>query len=468
MSKPVDDDRRSAEPAPRTEDELRELAYRDHVTGLPNRLFLHDRIEQCIKRAARVPDFRFAVLYLDLDNFKKINDTLGHDRGDILLRQVSSRIQTCLRSLDSVVRREEETAARVGGDEFIILLEGVSDSQDSVRVAERVAEALSMAFVIDGREVFAPASIGIAVNDRRYTRASDILHDADTAMYRAKSAGAGHYALFNPEMHRVARERLQVENKLREAVDDLRMRIAYQPIIEIATGRVAGVEALVRCPLDGIAADTQTIVNVAEETGLIVRIGRWVLSRAALDVKRWLAIPGVDPELRVSINLSPREIGNVALVEMFQDACERARISPDRLAVELPERVLMECDESSRIRLNQLRDLGIALNLDDFGSGHSSLTCLRRLELHTVKIDRQFTSIMFQDERYVAMARSIVDLCHALGPRVTVEGVETEEQLETVRSLGCDHAQGFLFARPMDSGDIERLLQAQNSARDAA
>ena len=450
------------------EDRLRYLAYHDVVTGLPNRAFLHERIEHCIRANQRSPDFKYALLYLDLDNFKLINDTMGHDRGDKLLQDAAQRIRGGLRGLDSIVRVEEDTAARVGGDEFIVLLEGLRDCRDSTRVAQRCLEVLAVPFRIDGREIVVRGSIGLTSSERGYVRAEDVLRDADTAMYRAKGLGKGRYVHFDPAMHEDARRRLEIENSLRSAIEKQQMSLVYQPIIDVRTGTLLAFEALLRCPLPGLLNDTQQIIKVAEETGLIVAMGGWVFERACADFGAWRARFPQAESLRLSINISRRELVAEDLTLTIASVLGRTGVPPELINVEVTESGVLHDLEEPLQRLHELRSLGIQLHMDDFGTGYSSLACLHSFPLSAVKIDRLFTANMTLDPRYVAVVRAIVTLCHALNMRVTVEGIETPEQFELVDSLGCDAAQGFLFAKPMTADAVERLLDAAPDLRLAA
>ncbi len=442
------------------EEELRYLAYHDQVTGLPNRAYLMDRIEQCIARSLRVPGYRYAVLYLDLDNFKLVNDTMGHDRGDKLLQDVAQRLRACMRTIDSVARIEEDVAARVGGDEFIVLLEGLRDLKDSARVAKRFLEVLNQPFRLDGREITVCASIGIATSERPYVRSQEVLRDADTAMYRAKSLGKGRFAMFDPEMHDAAKRRLEIESKLRDAIAHERYQLAYQPIVDVRTSELVGFEALFRCNLPGIESNPQEIINIAEETGLIIQMGRWVFRRACRDFRTWLDKFPHAKDLRISINLSRRELVDDDLIESVRTTLQEAGVPVGQVCVEITESGIIENGERAMVRLKQLRELGVQLHMDDFGTGYSSLACLHAYPLDVVKIDRAFTATMTRDTRYIAVVKAIVTLCRTLGMRVTVEGIETPEQLELVDSLGCDSAQGFLFARAMSAEAVEDLLES--------
>ena len=409
--------------------------------------------------------FRYAVLFLDLDNFKLINDTMGHDRGDKLLQDVAQRLRACMRGIDAVARVEEDVAARVGGDEFIILLEGLRDLGDAARVAQRFLEILDRPFRLDGREVTIGASVGIATSERPYVRAEEVLRDADTAMYRAKSSGKGRYAVFDPEMHDAAKRRLEIENKLREAILREQLQLAYQPIVTVRTKELVGFEALLRCRLPGLEVSTQAVVEIAEETGLIVPIGRWVLRRACEDLSAWREkFPHAGP-LRMSVNLSRRELNDDDLRAAIKDTLAETGVPVGQVCIEITESGIIENHERATTRLRDLRDLGLQLHMDDFGTGYSSLACLHTYPLDVVKIDRAFTADMTTDPKYVAVIKAIVTLCRALGMRINVEGIETAEQLELAESLGCDLAQGYLFARPMPADAVEAFLASTPSLR---
>jgi diguanylate cyclase (GGDEF)-like protein len=438
------------------------------VTGLPNRTFLLDRIEQCLRRAERSPQFGYALFYLDLDNFKLINDTMGHDRGDQLLRDVAQRLRACMRSIDSVARVEEDVAARVGGDEFIVLLEGLHDTGDSVRVAHRILESFNEPFRLDGREVVVPASIGITTSDRGYTRSEDVLRDADTAMYRAKSAGKGGYAVFDPDMHEAARLRLEIENKLRAAIDGGELRLAYQPIVDLRSGRWIALEALLRCSLEGLTVDTQTVISVAEETGLIVPLGRWVVRCACRDLRAWRDRFPAAADVQLNVNASRRELIDPDFLASVRAVLQENGLPAEVLGVEVTESGIIQGAHDAPRRLGDLRELGVRLYIDDFGTGYSSLSCLHSLPLDWVKIDREFTATMSRDARYSAVVQAIVTLCHALGMKVIVEGIETEQQRRLVESLGCDGAQGYLFAQPVSADQIAAAFERQSRASEAA
>ncbi|QKK09185.1 MAG: EAL domain-containing protein [Planctomycetota bacterium] len=450
------------------EEELRHLAYHDPVTGLPNRTYLYDRIEQCIQRSLRSPDFKYAVLFLDLDNFKLINDTMGHDRGDWLLKDVAQRLRNCMRSLDAIAKVEEDVAARVGGDEFIVLLEGIRDPEDCLRVAQRFIDILNRPFRIDGKELVVCASIGLATSSREYLQAKDVLRDADTAMYRAKSLGKGQYALFDPEMHNAAKRRLEIESRLRDTVNRERMRLSYQPIVDVQTQKLVGFEALFRCDIPGLDASPQEIINVAEDSGLIIPIGKWVFRRACRDLRQWHAEHPHSQHLRMNVNISRREIADKGLVESVRKAMADYSIPSHMITVEVTESGIFKDADLALERLRELRDLGVRLYMDDFGTGYSSLACLHSYPLDGVKIDRAFTATMIRDQRYIAVVKAIVTLCRALRMGITVEGVENPEQLELVDSLGCDSAQGYLFAKPMSADDVMILLERTPELRLAA
>jgi predicted signal transduction protein with EAL and GGDEF domain len=373
-----------------------------------------------------------------------------------------------MRAIDSVARVQEDVAARVGGDEFIILLEGLYDTRDSVRVAQRLLDEIEKPFHVAGREVVIRASVGITTSDREYARPEEVLRDADTAMYRAKSAGKGRYAVFDPEMHEAARKRLEIENELRDAVDNGVLQVAYQPIVDVRTGEWLALEALARCKLECAAADTQTIISVAEETGLIVPLGRWVLRRACADLHAWRERFPAARALSVNVNVSRRELSDSEFVREVRRLLAESGVPADRIGVEVTESGIIADAAEAAERLHHLRRIGVGLLMDDFGTGYSSLACLHSFPLDCVKIDRAFTATLGEDPRYAAVVQAIVTLCHALGMRVTVEGIETEQQRRLVEQLGCDSAQGFLIARPMSAELVSAALERAGGAAEAA
>lgn len=441
------------------ESRLRYQALHDDLTGLPNRTLLMDRLTGCVLRARRQADYRFAILFMDLDRFKVVNDSLGHAAGDELLVEFSKRIESSLRRSDTFSRINQDTIARLGGDEFVLLLDPIQDATQVCRIADRLQKILAEPFNIGGQEVFTSGSIGVAIGDSRYERAEDLLRDADMAMYRAKSSGRARYDLYDEEMHKAALTRLQVENDLRRALDGDQFAMQYQPIVDLATGRVTGFEALVRWdhPQRG-RVSPGLFIPVAEETGLIVPIGAWVLKQSCHDLKKMQERLGADRPITMSVNLSKRQINEPGLVDIVRQTIMESGIEHNRLKLEITESVVMEATESLLPVLHELRELGCQLHMDDFGTGYSSLSCMHRFPLDVIKIDRAFIVNMTDDPRYAAVVNAIVTLTHNLNMKVTAEGVETRDQLAQVLSLDCDYCQGYYFAKPLNFDDAMSLL----------
>jgi diguanylate cyclase (GGDEF)-like protein len=392
----------------------------------------------------------FAVLFLDLDRFKNINDSLGHTHGDLLLVAFAERLERTLRPID--------TLARFGGDEFAILLSGMADATDAVRVAQRIQDELSLPFVLDKNSAFATASIGIALSSTGYDRPEDILRDADTAMYRAKENGKACYEVFDHGMHARAVSRLQLESDLRQAVEQKEFCVYYQPIVSLQTGRLAGFEALVRWnhPRRGLVSPAD-FIPVAEETGLIVPIGEWVLHEACAHVREWqMAFPS-HRSLSLSVNLSGRQVAQTDLLDRIKEALASSKLNPHCLKLEITESVVMENADAATLMFKQLRSLGVQLSIDDFGTGYSSLSYLHRFPLNYLKIDRSFVTRLTTDNDN-AIVRTISTLARNLGMEVIAEGIETEEQYQQLKMLGCEYGQGYLFSHPVGHDGVLHLL----------
>jgi len=440
-----------------TKEHFRHAAFHDSLTGLPNRAMFTELLKAEIESSERLEGHKFAVLFLDLDRFKNINDSLGHTHGDLLLVAFAERLERTLRPVD--------TLARFGGDEFAILLSGMSDATDAVRVAKRIQDELTQPFVLDKNSAFATASIGIALSSSGYTRAEDILRDADIAMYRAKENGKARYELFDQVMHARAVSRLQLESDLRQAIERQEFCVYYQPIVCLQTGRLAGFEALVRWnhPRRGIVSPAD-FIPVAEETGLIVPIGQWVLSEACMQVRQWQLDSPSHRSLSLSVNLSARQVAQPDLLERINEALESSKLNAHCLKLEITESVVMENAEAAALMFKQLRSLGVQLSIDDFGTGYSSLSYLHRFPLNYLKIDRSFVTRL-TTENDNAIVRTISTLARNLGMEVIAEGIETEEQYQQLKMLGCEFGQGFLFSRPVNSKSVIHLL-AQDARRD--
>ncbi len=428
-------------------------ALHDPLTRLPNRNLFLDHVKRCYARARRREGYRFAVLFLDLDHFKAVNDGLGHAAGDELLLQMARRLQLCL--------REGDTLARQGGDEFTILLDDVRTSDDARIVASRIQEAAAQPFEISGHEVFATVSIGIALSGPGYGRPEDLLLDADTAMYRAKAQGKARSAVFDPSTREKSPQLLDLEADLRRALLRGEFRVHYLPIFDVASGAVLGVEALLRWahPKRGLVPPAQ-FGPFAEETGLIVPIGRWLLAQASRDLEGWRRLPG-HGTLRLHVNLSSKQLLQVDLLEHIDGLLREHQLAPGDLAVELSERTLQE-GEPMAVRL---RGRGLRLLVDDFGSGSSSLASLHHFQLDSLKIDQALFVGAPARSQAPDLVRTIVALARELGKPVVAEGVETAEQLAFLKELGCPAAQGFFFSPPLD-GEAARELLARAAVSD--
>ncbi|HEX9729724.1 MAG TPA: PAS domain S-box protein [Gemmatimonadales bacterium] len=436
------------------EERLIHDAFHDVLTGLPNRALFATLLERSIARLRRRNEYRFAVLFLDIDRFKVVNDSLGHLVGDKLLMAVSERLGGCLRPGDTV--------ARLGGDEFTVLLDDITGEEDALRIAERIQSELMTSFTIGTHEIFTSTSIGIALSTPHYRTPSEILRDADTAMYNAKAAGKARHEVFQQGMHQHAVTLLRLETDLRYALDRQEFRLVYQPIISLASGQLSGFEALLRWdhPERGLVAPTE-FIQLAEETGLIIGIGQWALWEACRQTSEWQAIPrnGASP-LMVSVNLSPRQFKEGDLVESVADALSVTGLPAAALKLEITESVLMDRAENSARLLDELKHSGVQVQVDDFGTGYSSLGYLHRFSLDALKIDQSFVSRIGIDMENTEIVRTIVTLARNLGMAVVAEGVETEHQRAYLETLECDQVQGFLFAGPLDVTDAEELLHS--------
>ncbi len=440
-----------------TKEHFRHAAFHDSLTGLPNRAMFTELLKAEIESSNRRDPRMFAVLFLDLDRFKNINDSLGHTHGDLLLVAFAERLERTLRPVD--------TLARFGGDEFAILITGMADATDAVRVAQRIQDELSEPFVLDKNSAFATASIGIALSSSGYDRPEDILRDADIAMYRAKENGKARYELFDHGMHARAVSRLQLESDLRQAIENKEFCVYYQPIVSLETGRLAGFEALVRWnhPRRGLVSPAD-FIPVAEETGLIVPIGQWVLNEACAQVRQWQLDSPSHRALSLSVNLSARQVAQPDLLDRIKEALAASKLNPHCLKLEITESVVMENAEAAVLMFKQLRSLGVQLSIDDFGTGYSSLSYLHRFPLNYLKIDRSFVSRLTTDNDN-AIVRTISTLARNLGMEVIAEGIETDEQYQQLKMLGCEYGQGFLFSRPVNHDGVQHLL-TQDARRD--
>jgi diguanylate cyclase (GGDEF)-like protein/PAS domain S-box-containing protein len=437
----------------RAEEQLLHDAFHDPLTGLPNRALFMDRLGHAVARAKRRGDYLFAVLFLDLDRFKTINDSLGHAIGDELLGAVARRLEACVRPGDTV--------ARLSGDEFAILLQDIEDVNAVRQVADRIHKELAAPLVLQGQEVMTTASIGIALSETGYERPEDILRDADRAMYRAKALGKARYEVFGSAKHLQTVERMQLETDLRRALTRDDFQFCYQPIVSLESGTLSGFEALLRWrhPERGIVSPDD-FIPVAEATGLIVYIGQWAIREACRQIQVWQGqFP--DEPLAISVNLSSVQLSQPGLVEEIGRVLDETGIDGKHLKLEITESVLVDNAESAVVTLRQIKALNIRLCLDDFGTGYSSLSYLHRLPIDTIKIDRSFVSTLGMDEDNPEIARTIVMLAHNLGIDVIAEGIETVEQMERLRDLRCDFGQGNYFSMPLDSAGAAALIAAK-------
>jgi diguanylate cyclase (GGDEF)-like protein len=439
--------------AVRSAQEAEHLAYHDPLTGLPNRRLLLDRLAVALAHGRR-SGHRLAVLFVDLDRFKVINDSLGHATGDELLRQVGARLRAAVRA--------EDTLARLGGDEFVLLLPELDGAEGAGEVAGKVLEALREPFMVGGRELFVTASAGISVAPDDGAEGETLLRHADIAMYGGKQARGDGYRFFTPEMNRRALERLETESALRRALVQDELALVYQPVVDLRTGRVSAVEALVRWnhPTLGMLAPDQ-FLEVAEATGLIVPLGAWVLRTACGQARRWREA-GHD-SLRLLVNLSVRQFQEPALVQQVAETLAREGLPPELLELEITESVAMRDTAASEDVLGGLRSVGVRLSIDDFGTGYSSLEYLRRFPIHTLKVDRTFVRDVQTDEGDAAIVSAVVAMAHRLGLTVIAEGVEHPGQLEFLRAQGCDAVQGFLISRPLPADALHAFLAARGA-----
>ena len=434
----------------------------DPLTGLPNRLLFTDRVGRLIKHAKRRKDYLFAVLFLDLDGFKMINDSLGHLVGDQLLVGVASRLEKCLRATDTLARLGEGfIVARMGGDEFTVLLDDLKDPGDAKLAAERLIKAVTSPFMLGGREVFTSLSIGIALSNPSYEQAEDILRDADTAMYRAKSLGKARYEIFDADMRASVVARLQLEMDLRRALEHGEFYNVYQPIVSLAAGQIVGFEALLRWrhPTRG-QLGPEEFIRVAEETGLIRDLGWWNLREACRQMTEWRADYSAYSQLTMSVNLSPKQFLQANLVDDIGNLLRELKLPPQALKLELTESTVMGDPSAAVEMLQQIKALGISLAIDDFGTGYSSLSYLHRFPLDTLKIDRSFISSIGNGED-TEIARTILPMASSLHLDVVAEGVETIEQLVWLKKLQCKYGQGYYFSKPLSAEEAGSLLAEQ-------
>ncbi len=427
-------------------------AFHDALTGLPNRIWFMEQVENALQRSKKYQNFVFALLFLDLDRFKVVNDSLGHTLGDQLLIAIASRLKACLSPLD--------TLARLGGDEFTILLEDIKDTSSATKIADQIYQALSLPFNLNGHEVFITVSIGIAISTLSYDRPEDLLRDADMTMYRAKALGKARLEVFDPTLHNQAMARLQLEIDLRRALENKELQVYYQPIVSLNNGRIAGYEALMRWkhPQRGFVPPAE-FIPLAEETGLIIPLGLWVLRQACYQLRIWQQQTPVNPPLTISVNISGKQFAQSNLIGSIKQTLEESRLDASSLKLEITESVLVDNPAAAVAILKQLKALGIKLSIDDFGTGYSSLSYLHQMPIDTLKIDRSFVNNVDCDPEKIEMIRTIVSLAWNLGMNVVAEGVETKKQMYQLQALRCDYAQGYYFSRPLDADAAKTLKQ---------
>lgn len=434
------------------EDRILHDTLHDALTGLPNRTLFIERVERSLQRVKRYPDYLFAVLFLDIDRFKMVNDSFGYREGDELLMAIARQLSRYIRTTDTV--------ARLGGDEFAILLDDIRNIKEATRISERLGRKLRLPFRLENREVFLTASIGIAISSTGYERAEDLLRDADIAMYRAKERGKSRYEVFDKAMHERAIALLQMENDLRRALERRELAVFYQPIVALASGEIAGFEALLRWrhPKRGLIAPSE-FIPLAEETGLIVPLGEWTLREACSQMRTWQNQFPTANGLQMSVNLSGKQVREPNLIDKIDRILEQTGLESHHLKLEITESVLIENIQAATAMLLELRSRHIELSIDDFGTGYSSLSYLHRFPIDTLKIDRSFISQADDhQEDFGGIVEAIVSLAHHLGMGAIAEGVETEKQLSHLRALECEAAQGYLFSRPLDSLSTTDLL----------
>jgi diguanylate cyclase (GGDEF)-like protein/PAS domain S-box-containing protein len=432
------------------EEQLTHQALHDPLTKLANRVLFRDRVAHALAKIARSKT-SIAVLFLDLDNFKTVNDSLGHARGDMLLVSVAERLRTCLRSTD--------TPARLGGDEFAVLIENARHPEDAVFVVERITEALRDPFTIDGKEVFVETSIGIAASVTGAENPEELLRNADVAMYKAKSQGKGRYVFFENEMRVALMERIELEDDLRTAIENQELELNYQPIVELETNRVTGMEALIRWnhPKHGLILPDK-FIPIAEDANLIVPIGIWVLEEACRQASCWINQYGGEWDLSITVNLSIRQFQQSNLFKLVAETLARTALPPEYLILEITETLMIQNTEAMIEKLQRLKDLGIRLAIDDFGTGYSSLSYLHRFPVDILKIDKSFIEKVCQGKEGTAVARAIIMMGESLNLRVIAEGVENAEQASALKRLGCESGQGYHFSRPLDRDAMTEFL----------
>jgi len=453
---------------------LEHQAFHDGLTNLPNRALFLDRLQRAIAVSQRHSDFRFAVLFIDIDEFKMFNDSLGHSAGDDLLIQIAQRLAACLRGVDTVSRPRpgntaqnpagDSTLARPGGDEFVILAEELRDPSDAIRMSERIQKRLAVPFNVNNHEIVISASIGIAFSGSTNTQASDVLRDAEIAMYRAKRAGKARCEVFDSAMQAGAVKRLQLETDLRKGLELDEFRVHYQPLVSLQNGQIVGFEALTRWQRPQGIAMPGEFIKVADEIAVTLSINRQLLREACQQIRRWQALFPAPSPLTISANVTAKQFAQTDLAAQIGEILRQTGIDPCCVDLEITENIAMADAERSATVLSQLKALGVRLSIDDFGTGYSSLCRLQQFPVDVLKIDRAFISGMDRDHETHEIVRTIVMLAHSLGLKVVAEGIERQEQMATLQQLGCEMGQGYLFSKPAGAASMEQLLASRHVA----
>jgi diguanylate cyclase (GGDEF)-like protein len=437
--------------------ELHHDTLHDYLTGLPNRLLFMDRLDRLLLSLQRNKNESFALLFLDLDSFKKINDTKGHNFGDILLIHVAKRLETCIRSTDTV--------ARLGGDEFLILLEEIADSKVVINLTNRIIEACKRPFEFNDEKINISVSIGIVMEweEKVYENSTEILRDADIALYQAKSQGKSSYAIFDNDLLAKSNKKMLIETELRQATESEQFFIQYQPIISLTDDQIIGFEALLRWnnPLLGLVMPDK-FIPVAEATGLIIPIGEWVLGAACKQMKAWQNQFQMVAPLSVNINVSGIQLLNRDFIKTLTHALVSSGLHPGNLKLEITESVLLNIMAKESNLFNELKDIGVHIQIDDFGTGYSSLSYLQHIPVDVIKIDRSFVQRICTNDKNLGLVKAIINMARGMGMQTTAEGIETDQQRLLLESIGCDNGQGYLWSKPVDAAKVEALIQGRD------
>jgi len=433
------------------EGQLRHTAFHDSLTGLPNRELFSEYLQHSFNKYKHRGGMTFAILFIDLDHFKFVNDTYGHIVGDFVLKQTGYRLHECLRDVDTV--------GRIGGDEFVVLMDEISEPSQTIKVAERILDAMQKDIIFNGTEIRIGSSIGICFAEKRHSAPKEIIRDADIALYHAKQQGRHRYSIFRGELQEKAIRHMKIEQELRDTVLQKGFDIQYQPIVELSKGALKGFEALIRWNSPELGQiSPETFIPIAEESELIYEIGRWVLFRACNDMSNWLQqIPSHLKHITISVNVSPRQLQSSVVLQDIENALAESMLPPENLVVEVTESAIITDTKSALATLNQLKEMGVKLHLDDFGEGYSSLNLLYRFPFDTMKIDRSYVSGLQDNHDTSEVVRTIINLGHSMKKEVIAEGIETSNEADALRNFKCELGQGFFFSRPLDE-DMARLF----------